>query len=43
METAQIALIGLSYRTSPIVVREQLSCSVAALAEVFAGIVPGAK
>ena len=35
METAQIALIGLSYRTSPIVVREQLSCSVAALPASF--------
>ena len=35
METAQIALVGLSYRTSPIVVREQLSCSVAALPASF--------
>jgi glutamyl-tRNA reductase len=35
METAQIALIGLSYRTAPIAVREQLSCSVAALPTSF--------
>jgi len=35
MDTAQIALIGLSYRTSPIVVREQLSCSVASLPSSF--------
>ena len=31
MEKAQITCIGLSYRTSPIVVREQLSCAVTAL------------
>ena len=31
METRQIALIGLSYRNTPIVIREQLSCSVADL------------
>ena len=31
METRQIALIGLSYRTTPIVIREQLSCSVASV------------
>jgi len=35
MEKAQIALIGLSYRTSPIAVREQLSCSVAGLPASF--------
>ncbi len=35
METAQIVLIGLSYRTAPIVVREQLSCSVAVLPASF--------
>ena len=35
MEKAQIALIGLSYRTAPIAVREQLSCSVAALPVSF--------
>ena len=27
MSTARIALIGLSYRTSPIGVREQLNCA----------------
>lgn len=31
METAQIALIGLSHRTAPISVREQMRCSVADL------------
>jgi glutamyl-tRNA reductase len=35
MESAQIALIGLSYRTAPIVVREQLSCSVTTLPASF--------
>ncbi|UCC52556.1 MAG: glutamyl-tRNA reductase [Anaerolineaceae bacterium] len=37
MESAQIALIGLSYRTSPIVIREQLSCSVATLPPCLLG------
>lgn len=35
METARIALIGLSYRTSPIAVRERMSCSVASLPPFF--------
>jgi glutamyl-tRNA reductase len=35
MEMAQIALVGLSHQTAPIAVREQMSCSVAALPSAF--------